>query len=154
MSPASPPSPSSSGRSDPGSPMGSDRMRVGTAEREQAIALLREHYEAGRLDPAEHEARLTKAHDAVTRADLEALFADLPAAGVPATIASLGSAASTEVAEKDENEGTLDRFRGTIVALTPIACVLLFLTSRAPWPIFFAIPIVSILLYGPARKKD
>ncbi len=139
---------------EPGSPVEPDWLRVGTAEREQAIAQLREHYEAGRLDPAEHEARLTKAHDAVTRADLEALFADLPAAGVPATITSPGSVVSTEVAEKDEKEGTLDRFRGTIVALTPIVCVLLFLTSRVTWHIFFAIPIVSILLYGTARKKD
>ncbi len=154
MSPASPPSPPGPGTPDPGSPTGPGRIRVDTAEREDAIMRLREHYEAGRLDPAEHEARLTKAHDAVTRADLEALFADLPAAGVPATITSPGSVVSTEVADKDEKDGTLDRFRGTIVALTPIVCVLLFLTGRISWPVFFAIPIVSILLYGPARKQD
>jgi len=54
--------------------------RVGTAERDTAIALLGEHWRAGRLDPAEHERRVTKARTAVTQADLDVLFADLPRA--------------------------------------------------------------------------
>ena len=59
----------------PGDP---GHIRVGNGEREAAIAALGEHWRAGRLDPAEHEARTTKAFNAVTRADLDALFADLP----------------------------------------------------------------------------
>jgi hypothetical protein len=45
--------------------------RAGTAERERAIALLGEHWHAGRLDPAEHEGRVTQAKIAVTQADLD-----------------------------------------------------------------------------------
>src|ERR1035437_6059859 len=52
--------------------------RVGNAERDKAIALLGEHWRAGRLDPGEHELRVTRARAAATRADLGVLFADLP----------------------------------------------------------------------------
>jgi len=52
--------------------------RAGTAQRERAIALLGEHWHSGRLDPAEHESRVTQAKASVTQADLDVLFADLP----------------------------------------------------------------------------
>jgi hypothetical protein len=48
--------------------------RVGTAERDEAISLLNEHWHAGRLDPGEHELRVTRAKAAVTQADLGVLF--------------------------------------------------------------------------------
>ena len=35
--------------------------RVGNVERDEAIALLGEHWQAGRLDPGEHELRVTRA---------------------------------------------------------------------------------------------
>src|ERR1035437_5405870 len=38
--------------------------RVGNAERDKAIALLGEHWRAGRLDPGEHELRVTRARAA------------------------------------------------------------------------------------------
>lgn len=56
-----------------------DALRVGTAEREDAIRLLGDHFAAGRLPMAEYENRLTAAIDSTTRADLRALFHDLPA---------------------------------------------------------------------------
>ena len=55
-----------------------------TASGSAAIAALNQHWQAGRLDPAEHERRTTAAYAAVTRGDLDALFADLPG-GDPAT---------------------------------------------------------------------
>src|ERR1035437_969756 len=38
--------------------------RVGNAERDKVIALLGEHWRAGRLDPGEHELRVTRARAA------------------------------------------------------------------------------------------
>ncbi len=54
------------------------RVRIGDAERDQAVALLSDHFVAGRLTQAEFEER----SEVVTRArysdDLEPLFDDLP----------------------------------------------------------------------------
>lgn len=54
------------------------RVRIGDAERDQAVSLLSEHFVAGRLTQAEFEER----SEVVTRAryadDLEPLFDDLP----------------------------------------------------------------------------
>lgn len=53
-------------------------IRIGDAEREQSIALLSEHFEAGRLTPLEHEDRLERAKVATIRSEIEVLFEDLP----------------------------------------------------------------------------
>lgn len=55
-------------------------IRIGTAEREEAVALLGEHFAAGRLTVAEFDQRVTRANRALTRGDLLPLFADLPSA--------------------------------------------------------------------------
>lgn len=53
-------------------------MRVGDPERDSAVTALGVHLAQGRLRPAEHEKRCVLADIAITRAELEALFADLP----------------------------------------------------------------------------
>lgn len=53
--------------------------RIGDAERDEAVGFLREHLAQGRLDSLEFDERLSQALTAKTRADLEPLFADLPA---------------------------------------------------------------------------
>ena len=53
-------------------------VRIGTPERNAAVAALDTHWHAGRLDPGEHERRTTLAKAARTRTELDALFADLP----------------------------------------------------------------------------
>ncbi|TCN57167.1 uncharacterized protein DUF1707 [Rhodococcus sp. SMB37] len=55
-------------------------IRIGTAEREEAVALLGEHFSAGRLSLVEFDDRVALATQAVTRADLVPLFSDLPSA--------------------------------------------------------------------------
>lgn len=55
-------------------------IRIGTAEREEAVALLGEHFSAGRLSLVEFDDRVAFAAQAVTRADLVPLFSDLPSA--------------------------------------------------------------------------
>lgn len=55
--------------------------RVGNEVRGVAVALLDERWHAGRLDPGEHELRVTRAKVAVSQADLDGLFVDLPKPG-------------------------------------------------------------------------
>ena len=54
-------------------------MRIGDAERDQAAADLAEHLAVGRISVEEHAERLDAVWTARTRADLEPIFADLPA---------------------------------------------------------------------------
>jgi DUF1707 SHOCT-like domain len=55
-----------------------DQIRIGDAERNEAVRLLGEHYEAGRLSQEEHSERVDTALRSTTRKDLDALFTDLP----------------------------------------------------------------------------
>jgi hypothetical protein len=54
-------------------------IRIGTAEREKAAAVLGEHFSAGRLDTDEFDQRVREAYLARTAGDLAPLFTDLPA---------------------------------------------------------------------------
>ena len=56
-------------------------QRIGDAERDRAIDLLRDHMAAGRLNAEEFDERLGVALSAKTSADLDPLFTDLPGAG-------------------------------------------------------------------------
>lgn len=56
----------------------SGELRIGDAERERAAAALADHYADGRLDHDEYSERLDAIWTARTRADLDALFHDLP----------------------------------------------------------------------------
>ena len=58
-----------------------NEMRVSDAEREAAAAELREHFASGRLSADELDERLSAVFAAKTRADLNALFTDLPSSG-------------------------------------------------------------------------
>jgi hypothetical protein len=53
-------------------------LRIGDAERDAAIEMLNQHFAAGRLTQREHDERTSLALAARTRADLDALVADLP----------------------------------------------------------------------------
>ena len=53
-------------------------MRPSDGARQNAADALRSHYAAGRLDETEFERRVELAYAAATRADLKALFRDLP----------------------------------------------------------------------------
>ena len=53
-------------------------QRIGDAERDRAVELLREHHAVGRLTTDEFDERLGTALSARTSLDLDPLFADLP----------------------------------------------------------------------------
>lgn len=56
----------------------SDQRRIGDAERDEAVELLRQHMADGRLDYPEFDERLGRAMTARTQPELNALFTDLP----------------------------------------------------------------------------
>lgn len=58
---------------------GYGNVRASTADRERAIDVLRAAFAEGRLTREEHEARVERAYQSRTYADLAALTADLPA---------------------------------------------------------------------------
>ena len=67
-------------------------LRASDADRERAVAMLRRHHDAGRLDHDDLEERVEAVHRARTYGDLDRLFFDLPALGgsaapVPAVLA-------------------------------------------------------------------
>lgn len=64
-------------------------VRIGDAERDQAIAELGDHFAAGRLLREELDERVDQALHARFSTDLDPLFVDLPAA-VPAAAPALG----------------------------------------------------------------
>lgn len=62
-------------------------IRVADAERDQAVAELSEHYQAGRLTLEEFDDRSSQALRARTGSDLGALFTDLPKGAAPSVLA-------------------------------------------------------------------
>lgn len=56
----------------------SPETRIGTAERNDADSMLRQHLLAGRLTEGEYETRAEAARGAWTQHDLNVIFADLP----------------------------------------------------------------------------
>ena len=60
-------------------PRSTPSTRIGDAERAEARRALQHHLNAGRLQVAEFVERFAGAADAVTAAEIAALFADLPA---------------------------------------------------------------------------
>ncbi|HEY7260344.1 MAG TPA: DUF1707 domain-containing protein [Trebonia sp.] len=89
-------------------------FRVSDAERDQAVAELSEHFQAGRISQEEFEDRSGRALQARTRNDLSGLFTDLPHGAVAAP-RSVGSAAGPGM-----SPGGLDR-----VSRVPVGGVIL-----------------------------
>ncbi len=63
------------------------QLRVADADREQLVAELHEHAVAGRLTSEELEERTEAAYRATTRADLDAVRADLPVSSTSVALA-------------------------------------------------------------------
>src|SRR5918911_1889974 len=111
--------------------------RIGSAERDAAVAALRTHLEAGRLTPEEYEDRSVSASHAWTWGEITPLFADLPDPRPGPVAAELARTTRT-------GTGALpvlsDAVKERIMAVTPlVALVLFFLTKQWIW--FLAIPI-------------
>jgi Domain of unknown function (DUF1707) len=142
---------------------GDSGQRIGNAEREVAISALNQHWQAGRLDPAEHERRTTAAYAAVTQGDLDALFADLPRGTQPhdpprPLHGEVVSAPSTQI-EPQRGTGVFPpdswvaRHRDALMGLTPFVALVCFFVFKS-WLWFLLIPAAGVILYsGDDRRK-
>jgi hypothetical protein len=126
------------------------RLRIGTAERERAMELLSQQFSDGRLDVDEFSDRSAKISAAVTRADLEPIFADLPVKPSPPP------ALSTDCCDVEVQPITQGRdWRSIAMAVTPL--IALGVTMLGPWHnvwlVWLAVPVVGVLLYGTGRGR-
>lgn len=148
---------------------GAAAQRIGDEERDAAVAALDAHRQSGRLDPAEYEERQVSASRARTWADVAPLFVDLPQPhpfgmpkNLPVAVPPPGPAPlahpQTDAGPVPSSGGLLggvvpERYRTTVMALTPFAAVLLFFVTKS-WFWFLGIPIMGILLFGPDGKDE
>ncbi|MDQ1731349.1 MAG: hypothetical protein QOK10_1508 [Pseudonocardiales bacterium] len=133
-----------------------DGIRIGTAEREAAIAALGDHLEAGRLDLDEYADRSALASVARTRIELLNLFTDLPGPRPwfdpqPAVADGRWRPASMEMPRGRRSDG-LRPLRAA--RLLPIL-VLVMVIALHLWVLFLLIPLSGLVLrnrYG-ARPR-
>ncbi|MEY9953697.1 DUF1707 domain-containing protein [Leifsonia sp. EB34] len=146
-------------------------LRLSNDERERAVAALQSHAAQGRLSEAELQSRVAAARSAVTRGDLQPLFADLPGvlhldgADTPNPAASSPAAAAWQASQPGPSPwnsppATGDQARPVtrwgllVVSIAPfVAVVLFFLTGMAwgyaySWLWFLLIPLAGALVYG------
>ncbi len=126
-----------------------EQLRVGDAEREQAAAALGEHVVQGRLTAEEHAERLDQVWAARTRADLAAVFDDLPATDssqprrTPAT-------ASGGVARRGPC-GAFGRVGFVPFPVAILALVLVIVATPLTPPVA-ALIVIGLLVLGPRRR--
>lgn len=139
----------------------SPRQRLSDAERDDAVSMLREHFEAGRLEASEFSDRMGTALAARFATDLAPLFADLPDprpaslglpppawpaleewAPVPAdSYPPAPWTGSSDVATNDNTQRVLSVVQALV---WPVAVLLLITGNGVEW-IFIAI-IVTVIL--------
>jgi hypothetical protein len=134
-------------------------IRIGSAERAEALAALAEHHAAGRLDANDYEDRRGKATDALVRRELIALFVDLPEprphlAPAAGPVGAVGSGASgvpqTSVPARHVSRPPLQsKVARTMVSLSPFIGIGAFFLTKS-WLAFLLIPVIAIL----ARALD
>jgi Domain of unknown function (DUF1707) len=130
------------------------QIRVSDADRERLVEELHEHTVAGRLTAEEYEERLEAVYAARTRADLDALRADLPVSTVAARLALVERKSHLRRRLVQEAGGS---------ATASLVCVGVWLASGANgafWPIwviiFTLLPVLrdSWRLLGPGSDLD
>ena len=133
-------------------------LRAGDADRQAAADRLRAAHDEGRLDLAEYDRRLAEAYAAVTYADLDRLFTDLPArSSSPAPACSVASAAGVARAAGASVARSPARFPlaltilwtawASVVAINVTVWLLVSLAADESvhfWPMWFAVPGVAL----------
>ncbi|WP_233427842.1 DUF1707 SHOCT-like domain-containing protein [Actinokineospora spheciospongiae] len=112
-------------------------MRVGNAEREDALRLLGEHMSAGRLDVDEYGERTARVTTAKTRGELVALFSDLPAPK-PSFLTAPPAAMPPPPPVRWER---VRRSSGALVPVVVLGVIAAVVLSRG-----IALPVVIVLL--------
>lgn len=126
-------------------PVPAELLRVGDAERQQAVSALGDHYAAGRLDQDEFDTRVQRAYASRTRVDLQGLFGDLPE---PAPFRPLPAAGWQDGRVARERRRPRPALAG--VPVFPVLLVLAIVASALlRFPVF---PIVLFLWFGLGRR--
>src|SRR5580765_1587600 len=130
-----------------GYPSGS--MRVSDADRDQAIAELSEHYQAGRLTTEEFEDRSGRALQARTTADLADLFTDLPRRQAPTTT---GPTATSPASPTQAWPARVPVAPVTILAIVAVLALLSGHLFHIAWVPVVAIIVVRLMAGGRDRR--
>lgn len=117
------------------------QMRISDADRAEVADRLSKHYSDGRLDQAEFNERLDRAMNAKTQADLNGLFADLPATHEPDKAAK----AVRQPDQRPRNRRPVQRVLGLIL----IAVVAIFAARALMWPFFGLFGFAGHVLFVP-----
>lgn len=117
------------------------QMRISDADRAEVADRLSKHYSDGRLDQAEFNERLDRAMNAKTQADLNGLFADLPATNEPDKAAK----AVRQPDQRPRNRRPVQRVLGLIL----IAVVAIFAARALMWPFFGLFGFAGHVLFVP-----
>jgi hypothetical protein len=131
----------------PQQPLPADLLRVGDAERQQAVTALGEHYAAGRLDQEEFDTRIQTAYAARTQVDLQGLFGDLPEP------APFRPAADRPPVGWQDGRSARDHRRPAFPLIPVLAAIAIFVgvSLLAHFPV---VPLLFLLLWiGGGRRR-
>jgi hypothetical protein len=117
------------------------QMRISDADRAEVADRLSKHYSDGRLDQAEFNERLDRAMNAKTQADLNGLFADLPATDEPGKAVK----AARQPDRRPANRRPVQRVLGLIL----ITVVAIFVARALMWPFFGFFGFAGHVLFVP-----
>jgi hypothetical protein len=95
---------------------GNPRIRASDADRDMAVAQLREHFVAGRLSAAEGQDRIGQALEARTLGELDELMTDLPGLGLGPRPSRTGVADGTPLPRKQDGARLVILITGIILA--------------------------------------
>lgn len=131
-------------------------IRVGDAEREEALRALGEHMSAGRLDLEEYGERSAKVSATKTFGELVDLFTDLPQPHPRLTgpvEAPRPAPTSREPAPSWQNRPLAHRLYSALIPISAIVALVLFFTLTRVWFVFL-LPAVVIVLGGALFGDD
>lgn len=134
-------------------------IRIGDAEREEALRALGEHMSAGRLDIDEYGERSARVSTAKTRSDLAALFVDLPAPRPtfapptpPRPAQPPATAQPADPVYRWEQRPLAQRVGGAVMGVSWILMIPLFMVTHVWW--VFMLPLVLSVVLGSLWGKD
>ncbi|AYJ49230.1 DUF1707 SHOCT-like domain-containing protein [Rhodococcus sp. P1Y] len=134
-------------------------VRIGTAEREQALSNLSQHLSDGRLTLTEFDERSAVVTSATTRRELDSVFTDLPTPSLAPTASrpldiSKSSKPATPASTPPVPDDGWD-WRKAVMGAAPIIALILFFVVPVSnsWLFFLLIPLAGALLFGGDRSR-
>ena len=134
-------------------------VRIGTAEREQALSNLSEPLSAGRITLPEFDERSAVIAGALTRGQLDSVFTDLPSPSLAPTASRPLDISKSNAPAGRAGQDTADSgwdWRKTVMSITPVVALILFFVVPVSnsWLFFLLVPLVGAVVYGGERSKD